>query len=484
MNEETQTIALPASIKKAGTGLVLGMGLVLVLAGAALFWLWGDEKAVLFADLEPQDAAGIVAELERMKIDYSLQDGGRRVLVDADTVHETRLKLMGSGVPLAGGVGFELFDEEDFGTTEFAQKINYQRALQGELARTIMAIDEVKLARVHLVLPETSVFKQKKTPTSASVTLVIEPGRRLVREQVSGIQRLVAASAPGLALEQVTILDQRGVTLVGSVSDEEDLRGVGQRLERKRDLEEYLSKKIQSVLDRIFGVGTAAVTVDVVMNLSRVRKTQERYFPARDSESGVVKRRDSTTVTEKGGKERDRKSTTEVEYQLSKGVEQIITTPGSIERVSVAVVVPFGTSEAEVTHIREMIGSAVGLETARGDSIAVYAALRESRPESSNGAAVEAAGEAIPGQFAAEAVPGPREGGAGPWGALRHWTVEHPVGGGVALGGAALVVLLLVALRRRRGGARAPALSDAERNRLLQDVRDWLAAEQAGDSRS
>src|SRR5262245_1063357 len=157
-----------------------------------------DDYQVLFADLDPQDGASIVAELDRMKIPYRVADNGSTVLVDRESVHKTRLKLMGKGVNLKGTVGFELFNNSDFGMTEFAQKINYQRAMQGELARTIMSLDEVKLARVHLVVPESGLLRRGTAKPKASVTLALRPGAKLRPEQILGIQRLVAAGVAEL----------------------------------------------------------------------------------------------------------------------------------------------------------------------------------------------------------------------------------------------------------------------------------------------
>src|SRR5919201_2230116 len=156
-------------------------GLVLIVAMVALFAWWALQRdyQVLFKDMAQRDAAAVVAELKRLKVAYRLEADGSTIRVPADTVHETRLALMGRGVPLSGGVGFELFDHNDLSTTEYAQKINYQRALQGELARTIMAIEGVRLARVHLVLADAGIFKRDKSRPKASVSVLLQPGASL-----------------------------------------------------------------------------------------------------------------------------------------------------------------------------------------------------------------------------------------------------------------------------------------------------------------
>ncbi|HLF22347.1 MAG TPA: flagellar basal-body MS-ring/collar protein FliF, partial [Burkholderiales bacterium] len=195
---------------------------LVVLTVVLVLWAARTDYQVLFSDLDGRDAAAIVEELKRMKVPYQVADGGTKILVDERTVHETRLRLMAHGVPLSGGVGFEIFDNKDVGMTEYTQKINYQRALQGELARTVMAINQVKQARVHLVVAENTLFKRQKVKPKASVSLVLKAGAPLSNEQILGIQRLVAASVSGLEPGAVMVLDQAGVTLSAASEGDED----------------------------------------------------------------------------------------------------------------------------------------------------------------------------------------------------------------------------------------------------------------------
>src|SRR6185295_9479745 len=169
-------------------------------------WTFRDHYQPLFTELDPRDAAAIAAELERQKVPYRVASDGTMLLVPEEAVHTTRLKVMGKGLDLKGTVGFEIFNSTDFGMTEFAQKINYQRALQGELARSIMALDEVKNARVHLVLPESGLLRRSSVKPKASVTLSMRNERRLRPEQIQGIQRLVAAAVPEMDAAAVTVL--------------------------------------------------------------------------------------------------------------------------------------------------------------------------------------------------------------------------------------------------------------------------------------
>lgn len=178
--------------------------------GAVYFVFLRQPDSVLFANLRPQDAATIVAELDKKKVPYHLADGGATILIAKDKVDATRLDILSQDLPLKGAVGFELFNKSDIGLTEFAQKINYQRALQGELARTIMALDAVDTARVHLSLPEQTIFRDDKLPPKASIALTLKPGKNLSSGAVLGIQRLVAAAVSELDVADVVVVDGEG----------------------------------------------------------------------------------------------------------------------------------------------------------------------------------------------------------------------------------------------------------------------------------
>lgn len=350
------------------------------------FWVLRPNYQVLFADLETRDAAAIVAELKRLKVPYKLTDGGAKILVEEKRVYETRLSLMGKGVPLAGGVGFEIFDNKDIGMTEYTQRINYQRALQGELARTIMAIEHVKTARVHLVVSESSIFRRQNIKPKASVSLVLKPGARLSSDQILGIQRLVAASVSGLDANGVIISDQGGVTLSAASDGDENYAQVSGKLKLKRNAEDYFVRKISDVLDRTFGPGQAIVSVDVDLNFDEVKRTAQTVIPVRsdtaDGAGAVVRKRQSIHRQPKGaikavdgetayaGGSSDITSTTDVEYELGKSIEQVASSPGGIRRISVGVIVPKMTAE-QIGRVQSVVAMTVGLSTARGDAITV-----------------------------------------------------------------------------------------------------------------
>lgn len=198
-------------------GVVIILGFIL---GSVYFVFLRQPDVVLFSKLRPMDAATIVAELDKKKVQYRLADDGTTILVPADKVEATRLSILSQDLPLKGSVGFELFNKSDIGLTEFAQKINYQRALQGELSRTIMTIDAVDTARVHLSLPEETIFREDKRLPKASIALTLKPGRSLSTGAVTGIQRLVAASVPELNAADVVVLDDEGQVISTDLSSE------------------------------------------------------------------------------------------------------------------------------------------------------------------------------------------------------------------------------------------------------------------------
>ena len=231
---------------------------VLFVGGYLLFFR--NPYQVLFDKMRVNDAASVVAELDRQKIPYRLEAGGSRILVPAQKVDATRLNILSADLPLKGTVGFELFNKSDMGLTEFAQKINYQRALQGELERTIMALDAVESARVHLSLPDSSIFREDRRPPKASVTLTMRPGRRLSPEMVNGVQNLIAASTPDLEAANVFVLDEHGAIVsenaVGSAAS--SASGVA------ATVEQYYAARIRRAVSQVYPDSDLDVSVEVV----------------------------------------------------------------------------------------------------------------------------------------------------------------------------------------------------------------------------
>ncbi|ATQ74320.1 flagellar M-ring protein FliF [Massilia violaceinigra] len=459
---------------RARTGIVAGVLVIVALMAALGFWAYRTEYQVLFADIAPRDAAAMTSELDKMKTPYRLADGGHTILVPKELVYKTRLQLMGTDVPLHGAVGFEVFNNADFGMTEFVQKVNYQRATQGELTRTILSIDDIQAARVHLAIPEQGLFKKTMTKPKASVTLTMKPGRVLSAEQVAGIQRLVAASVPDIASADVTLLDQHGVALTRVANGENPGEGASSQLDAKRSTEDYLVKKVTQVLDRTFGAGQAIASVDVVLNLDQSKVTTEEVLPAKGavsdgSPTGVMVR-ERYTVREgdaganapaaaKGG---SGSTTSESDYNVGRRVEQLAVASGTVRRMTIAVVVRQALSDEQLARLKEVVSLAAGLNGGRGDAIVVNS--------------MQTLVSASP---AADVVPAASEPAtAAPLPAKRGPDADSAA----VVIGVLLVVLAIVlaaaalawrASRRRAQPVRT-ALSDAERRAMLDNVRNWI----------
>ncbi len=447
--------------------------LLIALIGGA-WWLLRPDYQVLFSDLREQDAATIVAELERQKLQYRLADGGTTVLVPRSQVHGTRLKVMSKELPLKGTVGFELFNNADLGLTEFAQKVNYQRALQGELARTIMSLAEIDSARVHLSMPESGLFRRASAKPRASVALMTKAGQELPGDTVRGIQRLVAAAVPELEPHEVTVIDPRGAPMASAARGGEVVSD--RRLELKIELEQYYARKLAQQLEPIVGAGNASISVDAQLNFDQVRVTQET--------SGAAPRRPSRT--ENSAK------TLEAVFAISQDdnaerprmllgaeapprrLEQIVASPGSLKRLNVGVLVPSGVDAMTLEQVRQLVAATAGLSAERGDAVVVFArdkfAAQDKGAALAHPAALQLRGDAAPAQ--PRPVPDARVTGAVP-----SWLI-----------GAALLALLCVGsitwwLLQRRNGGELAMMTAAERERHLQRLREALATG-GGDARA
>lgn len=447
--------------QRARIGLLAGAAAIVVATAAGGWWLLRPQQAVLFSDLKAEDAAVMAAELDKQKVPYTVADGGTTLLVDQAQVHATRLKLMGRDLPLRGAVGLELFNHAEFGMTEFAQKINYQRALQGELTRTILSFPEVRDVRVHLAMPEQGLFRQATSRPKAAITLTMRAGHALRPDQVNGIQRLVAAAVPGLATQEVTVVDQHGVALSRVAGEEADAGGG--RLDLKRETENYLARKAGVVLERAFGPGQALASVDVTLNMDQVRVTTEDVIGASDGRGGaasgvIVRERESARDSGPGesrgaetGSSRGNSLQREVEYQTGRRVEQVVSQPGSIRRLHVVAVVRQPLDEQQQEQARRLVAVAVGASPERGDAVIVQSM------------------QAAPGaQLAPMAAPAAAAPPATPaWPETMPWLFA-------ALAGAILVAAALIVLRGRRQRPSVAVLTEAQRQVALRRVEAWL----------
>lgn len=472
--------------RSARAGLIVGVVSILLATSVFAWWILRSDYQVLFSDLKPQDATAMSAELEKLKIPYRLDEATGSILVDKAQVHPTRIKLMGKEMPLQGAVGFELFNNTDFGMTEFAQKINYQRALQGELTRTISSLSEIREVRVHLALPEQGLFKQANVRPKAAITLSLKEGQALRPAQVSGIQRLVAAATPGMTAQDVTVVDKQGVAL--SRSPEEPVDGPvtstgGVRLELKKDTEQQLAKKATAVLEQAFGKGQALASVDVTLNMDHVRVTTEDVIPApsrsSDSRGVIVKERESMRDTASASSTEPSRplngtgSSTqrEVDYQVGRRTEQVTSQAGSIRKIQVVAVVRQSLDAAQEDKVRRMLAAAVGASAERGDLVVVQS-LNALVPS----AAASSAGGSVVAELPTELQDAPSQTSRSTNTAL----AEFSWGYARILGVLLLIVIALVVIihaARRRLNQPAP-LSDAERQAALRKVQAWM---QAGD---
>ncbi|HVE52858.1 MAG TPA: flagellar basal-body MS-ring/collar protein FliF, partial [Ramlibacter sp.] len=422
----------------------------------------------------------MAGELDKLKTPYRMGDDGTSILVDREEVYKTRMKLMGKELPLRGAVGFELFNNSDFGMTEFAQKINYQRALQGELTRTILSLAQVKDARVLLVMPEQGLFKQAANKAKASIAVTLRQGQALRPEQVVGMQRLVSSSVPGIAAQDVTVLDQNGVALSRNGLGEGDGEAGTGRLDLKKETENYLSRKAGEVLERAFGPGQAMASVDVVLSADRAQVTTEDLVvpPGRSGAAATgVMVRERETLREAGGTKgdggeaapaaRSGSSQREVEYAVGRRVEQVVSQPGGIRRIQAVAVVRRSLDAAQQEQVRRVLAAAVGASFERGDTVVVH--TLETAPL----AAVPAMPEAAP--AVATTVPAPPGAGA----EVQPWVA----GGFLVL--LVLVAALLLRTSRARRTAQPLALSEQQRQLALAQGQAWIAAEPSsvGDAR-
>lgn len=250
---------------------------------------------VLYSGLTPEDAADVVASLKEERISYQLSAEGTTVMVPAAQVHEIRLTLAGEGLPRGGGVGFEIFDKTSLGTTDFVQRLNYQRAMQGELARTIRQFHQVQEARVHVATPKESVFIEDEKPSTASVSLKLRGKEQLSKSEIKAIVHLVASAVPGLSIENVSVVDTSGRLLYRGQGGQDSFLSDNQ-LEYQFSVEEQLRRKIETMLEEVVGANhvRARVTADIEFN--RVDYTEETYDP-----EGQVIRSEQMEIEGDGG---------------------------------------------------------------------------------------------------------------------------------------------------------------------------------------
>jgi len=341
------------------------LGLVLM-----VLWVRHPEYELLFSNLAPEDAARIVEKLKEGDTPYKLTRAGTAILVSSKKVYELRLELASQGLPKRTGVGYEIFDKTNIGMSDFVQKLNYRRALEGELTRTIQQLDEVQQARIHIVIPEARLFEEDQQEPTASIVLRLHPTAGLSKAQIQGICHLIASGVEGLDPQSVTIVDSYGNILSGRREAEPFIGLTASQLELQRNVEAHLMNKAQTLLDGVLGMGNALVRVTAELNFDRVERTTERYDP----DSPVVRseeRVEGTSHGDSAGTTPDRTETVLTNYEINKTVERLANMAGSIERLSVAVIVNESVAQEEIANLTNIVQNAVGFDPSRNDQIEV-----------------------------------------------------------------------------------------------------------------
>ena len=385
-------------------GLSWGQRIALtVLVGAVMagflwvtFWLRQPDYQLLYGDLPSGEAWRIIEKLREQKIPYRIANGGRDVLVSAEKIYEMRLSLAGEGLPESGQLGFEIFDRSRLGMGRFTQRVFFQRALQGELSRTIGSFESVKQARVHLVMASDSVFENQRSQPSASVVLLFKPGGRMGKDQIQAVVHLVAGSVRGLLPEQVVVVDQEGKLLSGAEKDGDAAILSTSQLDFNRQYEAHLEQRVEKMLERALGPNMAVVRVSADIDFTRMEQVEEQFDPEklairseqRSSETSQKKSgAGESSQAVQGGAAKGASSKKEqetVNYELNKLTRKWVEPAGKVKRLSVAVLVDGSyksegggepvyvpRTDEDIKTYENLVRNAVGFNADRGDVVTV-----------------------------------------------------------------------------------------------------------------
>lgn len=383
---QKQLAAFTVAQRVIGVLLLIGV----VIAGLAFFrWASAPTYAPLFTNLAGSDASAIVDKLDGDGVKYKLADGGSTVLVPNNVVYSERVKLSGAGLPASSEGGYSLLDQQGVTASQFQQQVTYQRALEGELAKTVQAIAGVNTAVVHLAIPAKDVFLDEQSKPSASVLVAMKPGAQLNDQQVQSVVHLVASSIEGMSPEDVTVVDGKGNLL--STKGGPGSVGVGgnSRDQMTADYESRQAAQLQAVLDKIVGPGRAVAQVNATLQFDTINTTTERvytdpqakplattttketYSGTGGSASGVLGTDNIAVPSGTNGTGKYDKTTTTTNNAQSKVTEKKSATPGSIVRQSVSVVVDAKATGVDLTKLQSAISTAAGIDTTRGDTLNV-----------------------------------------------------------------------------------------------------------------
>ena len=422
-----------------GRKIMLMLGVAAVVAVMGAVWMWGQQPdyRVLFSNFSDRDGGAIVAELEKMNIPYRYAEGGGAVLVPAERVHDARLKLAAQGLPKGGNVGFELMEKQRLGSSQFIEQVNFQRAMEGELARSIESVSAVQAARVHLAMPKDSIFVSEQKQPTASVLLNLHPGRVLDPQQVSAIVHLVASSVPGLPTKNVTVVDQNG-SLLSDTSKAASLNGMDpSQTKYVQELQQNVVKRIESIITPIVGPGNVRAEATADVDFSRSEQAVESYKPNQTPDAMAIRSQQTSeslngtanpagvpgalsnqppapatapinapaqtppapAVAAAAAPAANTRKDATVNYEVDKTIQYVQQGSGGLKRLSVAVVVNYRKatdksgnsvmqplSEAETAQITSLVKEAMGYSQERGDTLNVVnspfaSTEREALPE-------------------------------------------------------------------------------------------------------
>ncbi len=414
-----RVMALPAQRK-----LMLGGGIAAIVAIFVAMMLWGrtGDYRVLYTNLSDKDGGAILAQLQQMQVPYKHADGGAAILVPSDKVHDVRLKLASAGLPKGSVVGFELMENQKFGTTQFQERLNFQRGLEGELTRSIQAISSVQSARVHLALPNQNGFFREQQKASASVVLTLYTGRSLDRGQIAGIVHLVSSSVPEMSPKAVSIVDQTGALLSGPQEGVDHAGLDAQQLQYVRQIETNYAQRIRDILEPVVGKENLRAQVTAELDFSQTESTAEEYKPNQGPEAAATVRSQqtseqsgSTSATAagvpgattnqppvpatapingapaplqaaqvNGSAQTNGRREAVTNYEVDKTVRVTRSATGNIKRLNAAVVLNHRTltdakgktttqpiPDEELEKLTALVREAIGVDDRRGDSIKV-----------------------------------------------------------------------------------------------------------------
>ncbi|MCU6320887.1 flagellar basal-body MS-ring/collar protein FliF [Klebsiella aerogenes] len=390
---------------------------------ALLLWAKSPDYRVLYSNLNDRDGGAIVTQLTQMNIPYRFAENGAALMIPAEKVHETRLRLAQQGLPKGGAVGFELLDQEKFGISQFSEQINYQRALEGELSRTIESLGPVQNARVHLALPKPSLFVREQKSPSASVTLTLQPGRALDDGQINAIVYMVSSSVAGLPAGNVTVVDQAGRLLTQSDGTGRDLNA--SQLKYASEVESGYQRRIETILAPVVGSANVRAQVTAQIDFASREQTDEQYQPNQQPEKAAIRSQQTSSNEQIGGpqvggvpgalsNQPSAPATAPIEtakpaannasnatntrsaaansgplstrrdattnYELDRTIRHTQQKAGTVERLSVAVVVNYSLnadgkaqpmSKEQLAQIEALVREAMGYSSTRGDSLQV-----------------------------------------------------------------------------------------------------------------